>query len=598
MTTLLHGVCAAPRLTLPRRVPGSLSPAVRRSRAPRDLPLRRRIAATLPALLLGLLCAGRAAAQSISENLVPTVIVSTSAEPVAAGKFLPTWDSLRQYRTPEWFRDAKFGIWAHWGPQCEPEDGDWYARNMYIEGSDQNKFHVAHYGPPSRFGFKDVIHRWKAENWDPDKLVALYQRAGAQYFFALANHHDNLDLWDSRYQPWNSVRVGPHKDLIAGWAKAARAHGLRFGVSVHAAHAWMWYEPAQGADKTGPLAGVPYDGRLTAADGRGQWWEGLDPQDLYSQNHAPGANGPSWSTDSLWNWGNGASTPDQAYCDKFYNRCVDLINRYHPDLVYFDDTALPLWPVSDAGLKIAAHFYNQNMQLHGGRLEAVLFGKVLDEAQRRTMVWDIERGQSNQIEPQPWQTDTCIGDWHYRRSVYDEHHYKSAQTVVQTLVDVVSKNGNLLLNIPVRGDGTIDDDELKIVEGIAGWMEVNRDCIFGTRPWGICGEGPALENAAPITAQGFNEGKGRPYTGADVRFTTKGATLFAVLLGSPADGAATIRALAAGSAQLAGRRITSVALLGQARPVDWSQDSQGLRVKMEASPTDGFPAVLKIEGAL
>ena len=161
------------------------------------------------------------------ENAVPQVIVNTSAKPVQSGKFAPTWDSLKQYEVPQWFRDAKFGIWAHWGPQCEPEDGDWYAREMYFAGSGQNKFHVAHYGSPKDFGFKDVIHEWKAENWDPEKLMELYKRAGAQYFFALANHHDNFDNWDSKYQPWNSVAVGPHKDLIGGWAKAARKNGLR-----------------------------------------------------------------------------------------------------------------------------------------------------------------------------------------------------------------------------------------------------------------------------------------------------------------------------------------------------------------------------------
>lgn len=469
---------------------------------------------------------------------------------------------------------------------------------MYVEGSDQNKFHTAHYGPPSQFGFKDVIHKWKAENWDPDKLVALYQRAGAQYFFALANHHDNFDLWDSKYQPWNSVHIGPQKDLIAGWAKAARDHGLRFGVSVHAAHTWMWYEPAQGADKTGPFAGVHYDGNLTKADGTGKWWNGLDPQDLYAQNHSLSANDGSWSTDKIWNWANGASQPSQAYCEKFYNRSMDLINRYHPDLVYFDDTALPLWPVSDAGLKIAAHFYNQNMQQHGGKLEAVLFGKILDETQRRTMVWDIERGQSNEIEPQPWQTDTCIGDWHYRRSVFDEHHYKSARTVIQTLVDVVSKNGNLLLNIPVRGDGTIDEDERGIVESIADWMDVNRECIFGTRPWSICGEGPAMEQAAQLTAQGFNEGKGKPFTGNDVRFTTNGPLLYAVLLGSPTDGHVTVKVLASGSAQLADRRVTDVAILGSAGPAEWSQDTMGLHVKVPLSPLGDYPVVLRITGVL
>jgi alpha-L-fucosidase len=485
----------------------------------------------------------------VAEETNPApVMVNTTAEPMQAGKFQPTWESLKQYQCPEWFRDAKFGIWAHWGPQCEPEDGDWYARGMYQAGSGQYKFHTNHYGSPAQFGFKDVINEWKAENWDPEKLMALYKRAGAQYFFALANHHDNFDNWDSRYQPWNSVNVGPKKDLIGGWAKAARKNGLRFGVSVHAAHAWIWYEPAQ-----------DYDGKLTKADGQGQWWDGLDPQDLYAQNHARSrdSNNPR-AIHSQWNWGNGASLPDQAYCDKFYNRTVDLINKYHPDLIYFDDTALPLWPVSDAGLKIAAHFYNSNIKWHGEQDDGVLFGKILNAGQRKCMAWDIERGSSNEIEPQPWQTDTCLGNWHYDRGLYNRNGYKSAKTVIQTLADVVSKNGNLLLNVPVRGDGTIDEKELKVVEGIAAWMDVNRECIFGTRPWKVFGEGPASGGAA-LSAQGFNEGKGKPFTAQDVRFTSKGDTLYAIVLGWPTNGVS-IKSLGK-SARLLDQPIRKIELL-------------------------------------
>ena len=218
----------------------------------------------------------------------------------------------------------------------------------------------------------------------------------------------------------------------------------------------------------------------------------MDPQDLYAQNHAPSPDyeRPN-SIHGRWNWGNGVSVPDQAYCDKFYNRTADLINKYHPDLVYFDDTALPLWPISDAGLKIAADFYNSNLKWHGKDDDGVLFGKILTPEQQQCMVWDIERGQANEIEPYPWQTDTCIGGWHYDRGLYNHNGYKSTKTVIQMLVDIVSKNGNLLLNIPVRGDGTIDDKELKVVEGIAGWMDVNKECIFGTHPWKVFGEGPA-----------------------------------------------------------------------------------------------------------
>ena len=223
---------------------------------------------------------------SLSVSLAQTN--SLHLPPIAAGPFKPDWNSLTNYQAPEWFRDAKFGIWAHWGPQCQPEHGDWYARGMYQEGGWQYKTHIAEYGHPSTNGFKDVIHVWKAERFDPDTLLKFYKDNGARIFMALANHHDNFDNFNSKYQPWNSVALEPQKDLIGGWAKAARKNGLRFGVSVHASHAWTWYESAQGADTNGPLAGVPYDGKLTKADGKGQWWEGLDPQDLYAQNHKPG----------------------------------------------------------------------------------------------------------------------------------------------------------------------------------------------------------------------------------------------------------------------------------------------------------------------
>ncbi|HVU23411.1 MAG TPA: alpha-L-fucosidase [Opitutus sp.] len=543
-----------------------------------------------PPLLLSSLVVLLASALPLFADPIPTDVTpihplpADVAEPMQTGPFEPTWKSLAQYETPEWFRDAKFGIWAHWGPQCEPEQGDWYARLMYAPGQPDYDWQVAHYGHPSKFGFKDVIHRWHAENWDPEKLVALYARAGAQYFFALANHHDNFDLWDSKYQPWNSLRVGPHKDLIAGWAAAARRHHLKFGVSVHAAHAWSWYETAQAADATGPLAGVPYDGKLTKADGKGQWWDGLDPQDLYAQDHAPSPNFADYkSIWSRWNWDNGVSLPDADYCEKFYNRTLDLINRYHPDLIYFDDTALPLWPVSDAGLRIAAHFYNTSIKEHG-KLEGVLFGKVLNDEESHCMTRDIERGHSNAIEPEPWQSDTCIGDWHYRRSLYLEHRYKTPATVIHTLADVVAKNGNLLLNIPVRGDGTIDDDELSVVEHIAAWMDVNRESIFGTRPWKIFGEGPATEGA-PIQDQGFNEGKGKPFTAEDVRFTTKGGAIYAIVLGVPTAPVA-IKSLGH-RAHLLDGGIGRVELLGHAGDLAWQQTDDALVIQpVTPAPAD------------
>jgi len=528
----------------------------------------------------------------IPETSVPAVIVSTTNEPMTPGKFQPTWNSLRQYQCPDWFRNAKFGIWACFGPQNVPEDGDWYARNMYAEGSAQNRFHVEHYGPPSQFGFKDVIHVWKAENFDAEKLVALYKKVGAQYFFVMANHHDNFDLYDSKYQPWNSVKIGPHKDIVGDFAQAAHDQGLPFGVSIHAAHAWSFYELAQSADKTGPLAGVPYDGKLNQADGKGKWWDGLDPQDLYAQNHTPSLNfSHARAIHGQWNWGNGASIPDQAYCDKFYNRTINLVHKYKPDLIYFDDDALPLWPVSDAGLKIAADFYNFNMNQHDGKLEAILFGKMLSESEQQCFVRDIERGAANTIEPQPWQTDTCIGNWHYDRSLYKKNRYKSAKTVIQMLCDIVSKNGNLLLNIPVRGDGTIDDKEEVVLKGIANWMDVNKECIFGTRPWKVFGEGPASEGAA-LSAQGFNEGKGKAFTGEDVRFTTKDGVVYMIALGVPQSDLQ-IKSLGT-SAKLLDHAVHDVSLLGSAEKAQWSQTAEAFTVKAPAKAPNEIALVFKI----
>lgn len=494
--------------------------------------------------------------------------------------FSPNWKSLENYKTPTWYRDAKFGIWAHWGPQCEPERGDWYARGMYEEGSDQYKYHLEKYGHPSEFGFKDIIKKWKADKWDPDHLVGLYKKAGAAYFVALANHHDNFDLYDSSHQEWNSVKMGPGKDLIGGWAKAAKKHNIRFGVSVHAAHAWSWYETSQKSDKKGPKAGIPYDGKTTPK--------------LYAQNH-PLSEGSEDNNNihKQWNWGNGVAPITKAYSENFYKRTIELIDKYDPELMYFDDTALPLWPVSDVGLRIAAYLYNKNIK-RDGEVSAVINGKILDQDQRKTMVWDIERGQSNQIEPLPWQTCTCIGSWHYDRRIFDNHKYKTAKTVIHILTDVVSKNGNLLLSVPVRGDGTIDADEHAIVEEIGSWMAINKEAIYGTRPWKIFGEGPAIENPAPLTAQGFNEGKGKTLQSTDIRFTSKGKILYAFPMEWPENGIVTIKSLALNALHYPGV-ISEIELLGYGKITNYKRTAEGLRIELpKTKPLLTYAPALKI----
>lgn len=517
--------------------------------------------------------------------ILPTLFLSKSFPLLANdnwGKapFNPTWSSLENYKVPQWFRDAKFGIWAHWGPQCQPERGDWYARGMYQEGSDQYKYHVEKYGHPSKFGFKDVINQWKAEQWNPEELMDLYKRTGAQYFMTLANHHDNLDLYKSSHHRWNSLNFGPKKDIVGGWQKAARKRGLRFGVSVHAAHAWTWYETAQRSDKEGPYKGVSYDGKLTKEDGKGTWWEGYDPQELYAQNHELSKDSLNdHSVHEQWHWDvkTGVSVPTPEYCANFKDRTIELIDNYKPDVVYFDDTALPLWPVSNVGLEIAAHFYNKSIKDNKGKLEAVITGKILNEQQRKCMVWDIERGQSKRIEPEPWQTCTCIGSWHYDRRVYDRGNYKSAKTVIHMLVDVVSKNGNLLLSVPLRGDGSVDDKARKTVEGIADWMQVNSEGIIGSRPWHTFGEGPAIAHAPELHAQGFNEGRGKPLTAEDFRFTQKGKSLYAFIMGEPSTNQLKIQSLGTNFSK--GLKIKKVELLGYKKSLAFKQEGDNLQVE-------------------
>ena len=514
---------------------------------------------------------------------------SLKLPPIASGPFQPDWNSLTNYQTPEWFRDAKFGIWAHWGPQCEPEHGDWYARKMYIPGEADYQSHLIEYGHPSTNGFKDVIHRWKAEHFDPDKLLKFYKDNGAKYFMALANHHDNFDLYDSIYQPWNSVALGPQKDLIGGWAKAARKNGLRFGVSVHASHAWSWYEPAQGADTDGPLAGLFYDGKLTKAGGKGLWWEGLDPQDLYAQNHQPG-------TKLEWRWDSakGSSVPDAAYMEKFFKRTQQLWDDYHPDQIYFDDSVLPFSGVTDEiGLKLAAHFYNSSIQLHGQN-EAVMNNKILNEMQRRAMVYDIERGKAQSILPQPWQTDTCIGQWHYNAAVFEKHQYKSAASVIRMLADIVSKNGNLMLNVPLQRDGQPDTDEIKIVSEIGAWLKVNGEAIYATRPWKIYGEGPSTQSSEKGRFDGQADVSKQPFTAEDIRFTQSkdGKTLYAIVLEIPADGKVTITSLGTDVANWPSK-ISDVRLVGGGK-LKITRDESGLHISLPEKFDGKIAIALKI----
>jgi alpha-L-fucosidase len=501
---------------------------------------------------------------------------AAAAYSIAPGPFQPSWQSLEQtYKLPDWYRDAKFGIWMHWGPQCQPGDGDWYAKYMYDQGRPQYQFHLQKYGHPSKFGFKDVINEWKAEKWDPAALLGRFKGAGAKFLVSLANHHDNFDNFNSKYQPWNSVNVGPKKDIVGTWARLVREADMRFGVSVHAARSWSWYEDAQGSDKSGPLAGVPYDGKLTKADGKGLWWEGLDPQDLYAQNHAIGA------------------PPDAAYTAKYFNRIKDLIDQHHPDLIFFDDSKLPL---GDAGLNLAAHLYNSNRQLHGGTAEAVIIANGFSVVEQQAAVNNLERNMTLDMLKTPWNKGNCLGPWHYSVADYNKGYQKTG-AVIHLFVDVVSKNGTFLLAIPLPGSGEIDDKATAFLDDLTKWIAVNSECIYGTRPWVIYGEGPSIKNDATARDAAVNppRGFGPALTANDVRFTTKGDVLYAIVMGQPDGGKATIKALGTKSAHYPGE-IGSVQLLGSSGNLGMARDENGLTVTLptQRSNIDAYGIALKI----
>lgn len=516
------------------------------------------------------------------------------AAPLAARAPAPvqaSWESLSaHFRTPDWFRDAKLGIWSHWGPQCVPEWGDWYARKMYVQGNPFYDHHLKTCGHPADTGFIDIIGRWQADKWQPEALAARFKAAGARYLVSMANHHDNFDNFASQHHAWNSTRVGPRRDIVGTWAKVARAQGLRFGVSNHAAHAWHWLQAAYGYDPEGSRRGQRYDAfRLRKADGRGKYWQGLDPQMLYTGPSMVVPDGivsiaamDAWHLANDRKWTEAAPVNNPGFSRSWLARQVDLVRRYDPDLVYFDNEGLPL---EQFGLEAAAQFYNQSIAQHG-RLEGVLTCKKLDAAQRSAITEDVERGWSADIRPQPWQTCTCIGDWHYDRKIYDARSYKSAEQVIQRLCDVVSKNGNLLLSVPQRGDGSIDSEEEKVLEGMAAWTRINGEAIFASRPWRRFGEGPvrAVEGM-------MNEAKTAAFSAQDVRFTVRGGALYAAFMAWPV-GPVRIASLAAGASPV---RAGRVSLLGGGS-LPFTQGASGLELTLPERQAGAFVPVLRIEG--
>jgi alpha-L-fucosidase len=447
------------------------------------------------------------------------------------GPFQATMHSFGSYECPEWFRDAKFGIWSHWGPDSVPGIENNYAHDMYHQGGAAYNWHLQHYGHPSKVGYKDVIESWKAEKFDPDALVARYKAAGAKYIVALATHHDNFDNFDSTYHEWNSVKHGPHKDIVGLWRDAALKAGLRFGVSSHAdERGWNYMYEARLSDSTGPLAGVPYDGANPAFKA------------LYNSPVSEKDKPPDW-----WK-------------QEWLKRHLELVDKYHPDLLYFDGGI----PHGAYGMQLIAHYLNENAKEHGGVENGVVNVKA------GSFVRDYERGVSPILQDKPWQDDTSLSGWFYMNynPHNDEHSLvKSAGTVIDTLVDVVSKNGNLLMNFPQRGDGSLYPECEQVLDELTKWMPINGEGIFGTRPWTTFGEGPTV-----IAPQGMNEPM-QPFTWRDIRYTAKGGIIYAFCLGIPER---EIKMTALGS--VAGK-IADVQLLGSSEKVCWKATPEGLIIQ-------------------
>lgn len=486
---------------------------------------------------------------------------------VSAQKFTSDIETFNQYKYPDWFMDAKFGIWSHWGPQAVPRQGDWYARKMYEsdvrdwntkeftgKSSREYLYHVEHYGHPSKFGYKDIIPLWKAERWDPDSLMRLYKRVGAKYFVSMGTHHDNFFLWDSKIHRWNSVQMGPKKDVVGLWQKAAKKEGLRFGVSEHLGASYTWFQTSRGADKTGNFAGVPYDGANP------------EFQDLYHPKTAD--DDKDWLTKNPEN-------------QKNWLACItELIDLYHPDLVYSDSEL----PFGEIGRTMVSHLYNSDMAYNKGQLNAVYTCK--HSVSKGRWVMDIERGAMDSISKDPWQTDTSIGDWYYRTG----QKYMSGSEVIQMLVDIVSKNGNLLLNVVQTPEGDLEPDVMNILEEIAAWMPANGDGIYGTRPWKIYGEGPSTKNQEKGVFGGVKDV--RPYESADIRFTTKDGFLYAFVMNKITSD---VQIVSLGKdSKICDKKVSSVEMLGNSQKLKWKQENGSLVIQKPENPQGWTVTAFKI----
>ncbi len=480
-------------------------------------------------------------------DTTPEVVAEAAAAspPVPAGPVQATWDSLREhYRTPEWFRDARFGIFIHWGIYAVPGHGnEWYVQHLY--GNEAYvKWHTEHFGPPDKFGYKDFIPLFTAAKFDPTAWAALFKEAGAGYVVLTAEHHDGFALWDSALTRYNAMQMGPHRDLVGDLATAVHAAGLKFGVSNHRIEHFSFIRPLPGL-KT-------------------------DLED------------PAWA--DFYNVADRSPAAARRFLTDWVARNDELIDKYRPDLLYFDNGVNPRLfdPVK---LRVAATYYNRAREW--GKQVSLL---TKDSAYLAGSIFDLERGRAPDLRADVWQEDTSIAhnSWGYN----NELQYRNAGEMIRELVDCVSKNGNYLLNIAPRADGTIPEPQRLRLREIGEWLQINGEAIHGSRPWTSWGEGPT--KTEPRGARGLVDGMLKVYTAHDIRFTTRGDTLYAVLFAWPANDEAVITSLAAGKAPPG--KIAGVTLLGGTGELHFTQDAEGLKVKLPAIKPCDHAFVLKITG--
>jgi alpha-L-fucosidase len=531
--------------------------------------------------------------------------------PIAQGPCAPNWKSLGDhFKTPTWWREAKIGMWLHWGPQSVGEDGDWYAKWIYMPRhawpnyTNVYKNHLKRFGHPSEFGFKDVLPLWKAENWDPEKLMALYKRAGARYVIAQGMHHDNFDLWDSKYQPWNAVRIGPQRDIVGGWKKAADKEGMRFGIAFHGDYSLWWYQPAFLSDLDGPLKGVPYDAAQTYTN-KDFWWQkmGLDLKDLYGIDLKDDVVYPTNFTGDPIDYRmdkplahgipNGDLKKNRAfavwYVTKWTRRVIDAIDQFDPDFIYFDGGGS--YPFcghgtgkglrADATPRVIAHLYNSCMARNGGQLDAMAFTKGNEDS--RAVAVNVESRFPADIKSDcAWQTEVGLGEWFYKAGTF----YDSGM-VIHQLLEAVSRDGNYAINIPLKPSGGLDPGGLQVLKDMGDWMDVNGAGIHGSSAWDVWGEGQVVMKSGNLGPEQART----PYTSEDIRFTAKDGSVYAFLLAWPKNGCAVIRSLAEGAGN-----ISRVRLLGSPAKLVWKQTTNGLVVNLPATKPGQFAHCLEICG--